>query len=153
MNPAWHSVSTDLFQLGLAYLLAFPIGWNREREHRSAGLRTFPIVAVAACGFVMLGVSIPGATPDSYSRILQGLITGIGFIGGGAILRDKGMVTGTATAASIWNIGIVGAAVGFGIYHIAIVLSLINLLTLKVLAPLKHQLDAAPTEDPASERH
>jgi len=73
------------------------------------------------------------------------LITGIGFIGGGATLHDKGMVTGTATAASIWSIGIVGAAVAIGRYDIAVVLTLINLLTLKALAPLKRQLDEPDT--------
>jgi putative Mg2+ transporter-C (MgtC) family protein len=146
----WPSVLSDVLRLGIAYLLALPIGWNREQEHRSAGLRTFPIVAVAACGFTMLGTSMPGATYDSYSRILQGLITGIGFIGGGAILHDKGMVTGTATAASIWSIGIVGAAVAFGRYDIALVLTLINLLTLKALAPLKRRLDEPPLDGPAA---
>jgi putative Mg2+ transporter-C (MgtC) family protein len=138
---AWPSVLSDMLHLSIAYLLALPIGWNREREHRSAGLRTFPIVAVAACGFTMLGTSISGATPDGYSRLLQGLITGIGFIGGGAILHDKGVVSGTATAASIWSIGIVGAAVAFGRYDIAVMLSVINFLTLKALGPLKRQLD------------
>src|SRR5579862_189637 len=81
----WYSVGIDLLRLGVAYALAFPLGWNREREDRSVGLRTFPIVAVAACGFTILGSSVTG-TPDSASRVLQGLITGIGFIGGGAIL-------------------------------------------------------------------
>ena len=142
MMGRMNRVASDLLNLGIAYGLALPIGWNREREERSAGLRTFPIVAVAACGFTMLGTVIPGATPDSYSRVLQGLIMGIGFIGGGAILRDKSSVIGTATAASIWNIGIVGAAVGFGVYHIALVLAVVNLVTLKLLTPLKHQLDA-----------
>jgi putative Mg2+ transporter-C (MgtC) family protein len=138
-NVAW-----DVLRLVMAYVLAFPIGWDREREDRSAGLRTFPIVAVAACAFTILGTSIPGATAETYSRVLQGLITGIGFIGGGAILHAKGMVKGTATAASIWSIGIVGAAVGFGEYHIAVALTVINLLTLRVLAPLKRQLDEQP---------
>jgi len=137
----WYSVGIDLLRLGVAYALAFPLGWNREREDRSVGLRTFPIVAVAACGFTILGSSVTG-TPDSASRVLQGLITGIGFIGGGAILRDKGSVTGTATAASIWTIGIVGAAVGFGLYHIAAALAFANLVTFKVLTPLKHRLDS-----------
>jgi putative Mg2+ transporter-C (MgtC) family protein len=84
----------------------------------------------------MLGASLPGADSDSSSRLLQGLITGIGFIGGGAILRDRGSVIGTATAASVWCIGIVGAAVGFGLLHIAIVLAVINWLTLRLLTPL-----------------
>jgi putative Mg2+ transporter-C (MgtC) family protein len=126
----------------IAYLLALPIGWNREREDRSAGLRTFPIVAVAACGFAILGTSTPGAASDAYSRILQGLITGIGFIGGGVILHERGTATGMATAASILSIGIVGAAVGFEQYHIGVALTLLDLLTFKLLTPLKRKLDA-----------
>jgi putative Mg2+ transporter-C (MgtC) family protein len=144
----WPAVLSDVLHLGIAYLLALPIGWIWEREHRSVGLRTFPIVAVAACGFTMLGASMPGVTSDGYSRILQGLITGIGFIGGGAILHDKGMVSGTATAASIWSIGIVGAAVAFGRYDIGVVLTLINLLTLKALTPLKRHLDETDATTP-----
>lgn len=144
----WDTVLSDVAQLGGAYLLALPIGWDREKGERTAGLRTFPIVAVAACGFMMLA-ELPDATADSRSRMLQGLIAGIGFIGGGAILRDRGSaaVTGTATAASIWNIGIVGAAVGMGFYPVAIILSLINLLTLKVLTPLKHHIEREPEEN------
>ncbi len=143
----WPTVCSDVMHLGIAYVLVLPIGWNREREDHSAGLRTFPIVAMAACGFVMLGSAMPGATPDSYSRILQGLITGIGFIGGGAILREKASVTGTATAASIWSASIVGAAVGFGLYHIAIVLAVFTWLTFKLLTPLKGVVDAEAAKE------
>lgn len=139
-------VWSDVWHLGLAYVLALPIGWNREKEAHSAGLRTFPIVSAAACGFAMLGAGLPGISPDSHSRMLQGLITGIGFIGGGAILRDKDGVTGTATAASVWSIGIVGAAVGLGAIHIAVILTAINFLTFEVLTPLKHRLDARQSE-------
>ena len=71
--------------------------------------------------------------------MLQGLITGIGFIGGGAILRDGRTVMGTATAASLWNTGVIGAAVGFALYDIGIVLSLLNLATLRLLAPFKNK--------------
>ncbi|MCX6611524.1 MAG: MgtC/SapB family protein [Acidobacteria bacterium] len=146
-------VWSDIWHLGLAYLLALPIGWNREKEGHSAGLRTFPIVSAAACGFAMLGAGLPGISPDSHSRMLQGLITGIGFIGGGAILRDKDGVTGTATAASVWNIGIVGAAVGLGALHIAVILTAINFLTFEFLTPLKRRLDsrqAGPDKIPPS---
>lgn len=136
----WNTFLPDALKLMLAYALAFPIGWDREKEERTAGVRTFPIVGVASCGLVLVGMSIPGATPDAYSRIVQGLITGIGFVGGGAILRERGSVHGTATAASIWSIGIVGAAVGFGMYHIAIVLTVVMLLTLRFLQPLRKGL-------------
>src|SRR6185295_2134927 len=133
LESIWH----DLLNIGVAYVIALPIGWDREREEHTAGIRTFPIVAVARCGLAMVGTSLSGASPESSSRILQGLVTGIGFVGGGAILRDKESVHGTATAASIWSIGIAGAATGFGQYHIAIVLALINFLTLRLLKPLK----------------
>lgn len=141
MDAYWlDTILPDAMKLALAYALAFPIGWDREKEERTAGVRTFPIVAVASCGLALVGKSIPGATPEAYSRILQGLITGIGFIGGGAILRERGSVHGTATAASIWGIGIAGAAVGFDMYHIAIILALVTLLTLRFLQPLKKEL-------------
>lgn len=138
-------VLSDLFRIGVAYVLSFPIGWNREHEGHSAGVRTFPIVAVASCGLALIGGRIEGATPETHSRILQGLVTGIGFVGGGAILKDRGGVSGTATAASVWNIGIVGAAVGLGLFHIAGLLAFINFVTLKFLLPLKIN-SATPTE-------
>jgi putative Mg2+ transporter-C (MgtC) family protein len=69
-----------------AYALALPIGWDRERAGRSAGLRTFPLVAVASCGFVQATERLLATSPEATARIVEGLITGIGFIGGGAIL-------------------------------------------------------------------
>lgn len=94
--------------LAIAYLLALPIGWNREREERSAGLRTFPLVAVATCGFIQAAEAITSSSPEAMARIVEGLITGMGFIGGGAILRLKDSVKGTATAASLWVTGAIG---------------------------------------------
>jgi len=86
---------------------------------------------------------ILGPHPDSgdQSRLLQGLITGIGFVGGGAILKEGATVKGTATAASIWNAGVIGASVAVGRYEVAIVLALLNLFTLRALLPLKNWLD------------
>lgn len=127
---------SHLVALALAYGLALPIGWNREKEERSAGVRTFPLVAMAACGFVLIAASLPGATPDVQSRILAGLMTGIGFVGGGAILKQGDRATGTATAASLWATGAIGAAVGYGELDIAVILSLVIFLTLTLLAPL-----------------
>ena len=139
MSPTIEQIGQDLIRMSIAYALAIPIGWNREREARSAGLRTFPIVAIASCGLAMLGASFANPTADAYSRILQGLVTGIGFVGGGAIMRAKHSVSGTATAASVWNVGILGAAVGFGYWHIAVVLSVVNFLTLQYLTPFKRE--------------
>jgi putative Mg2+ transporter-C (MgtC) family protein len=130
--------------LAIAYVLALPVGWNREKEERSAGLRTFPLVAVAACGFIQAAEGLTAGHPEAMARIVEGIITGMGFIGGGAILRLKDSVKGTATAASLWSTGAMGTAVGLGSYDVALVLSLITLLTLWVLSPLKTELVQEP---------
>lgn len=147
-SPTLTSIVKDIVQLGVAYVLALPIGWNREQEAHTAGIRTFPIIAVATCGLTMVSANMPGSTPDINSRVLQGLVTGIGFVGGGAIIRSESGVVGVATAASVWSMGIVGAAVGFELYHIAVVVTVINLLTLKLLAPLRRLADPSPPKSP-----
>ena len=123
--------------LALAYVLALPIGWNREKQERSAGLRTFPLVAIASCGFVQAAESLTVGEPEAMARIVEGIITGMGFIGGGAILRMKESVKGTATAASLWATGAMGTAVGLGSYDVAIVLALATMVTLWLLSPFK----------------
>lgn len=126
-----------LAALVIAYVLAFPIGWNRESEERSAGLRTFPLVAVATCGFIQAAESMTSTSPEAMARIIEGLITGMGFIGGGAILRREDSVRGTATAASLWITGAIGVAVGLGAYDVALLLSVATFGTLRLLPTLK----------------
>ena len=133
------NILPHLVALGIAYVLAFPIGWDREREERSAGLRTFPLVAVATCGFVQGAESITQGNPEATARVIEGLITGMGFIGGGAILRLKDSVKGTATAASLWVTGAIGTAVGLGVYDVAVMLAIVTVITLKALTPLKRE--------------
>lgn len=130
----------NLAELTIAFLLALPIGWDRERETRSLGLRTFPLVSLASCGYMLVAQSLIGDNPEALSRVLYGLMTGIGFIGGGAILKESGSVQGTATAASIWNTGAVGAAVAFHRYEVAVALAVVNFLTLRLFPPLKNKL-------------
>ena len=131
----------DAVKLVLAYALAMPIGWDREKQAHSVGVRTFPLVAMASCGYLLMS-SPPGHhSVDAQSRVLQGLLAGIGFIGGGAILKAEGNVHGTATAASIFNTGVVGAAVATDRFLLAAVLAMLNLFTLRVLWPLKQKLD------------
>lgn len=138
--------------LSVAYLLAIPIGWNREREERSAGLRTFPLVAVATCGFVQAAEGLIATSPEAMARIIEGLITGMGFIGGGAILRQSDSVKGTATAASLWVTGAIGTAVGLGSYDTAVMLSIFAVCTLWLMEPLKRLGHIAPDEPhPTSE--
>lgn len=146
LDIQWSEVWSNLIQLGIAYVLALPVAYDREASSRGAGLRTFPLVAVAACGYTLIGISVLDTT-DAEARVLQGLITGIGFIGGGAILKNKGSVSGTATAASIWNTGLIGMAVAFHRYEIAIVMSAINFLTLRYVYQLKGKVEKDHRED------
>jgi putative Mg2+ transporter-C (MgtC) family protein len=132
-------IGPHLIALAVAYILALPIGWNREKEERSAGLRTFPLVALATCGIVQATEHILEGHPEGTARIIEGLMTGMGFIGGGAILKTENSVRGTATAASLWATGATGAAVGLGSYDVAVVISLFTFLTLWLLAPFKQE--------------
>ena len=150
MEPIEHLLETlrvvpHVAALAFAYLLALPIGWDRERNERSAGLRTFPLVAVASCGFVQAAESVTGNSPEAQARIVEGLITGIGFIGGGAIIKQAGTVQGTATAAGLWATGAVGAAVGLASYDVAVVITLFTIFTFRVLSPAKQQ--QMPSDD------
>ena len=120
-----------------AYLLALPIGWNRERAERTAGLRTFPLVALASCGFVEAAESMASESPEAMARVIEGTIVGMGFIGGGAILRHKESVKGTATAASLWVTGAIGVSVALGSVDIAAILAAVTFATLWFLSPLK----------------
>ena len=141
----WQDAWQDFQQIGLTYVLTAFIGWDREKEAHSAGLRTFPIVGIASCGYLL----VLGTQPDiaAQSRVLQGLITGIGFVGGGAILKEGATVKGTATAASIWNAGVIGASVAMGHIQIAIMLAALNLFTLRALLPVKNWIDRRSNPD------
>lgn len=133
MSIDWQQMLSHLVLLSIAFILALPIGLDRERSRRAFGLRTFPIVAVVSCGFMLIGMQVIDST-DGEARVLQGIITGIGFIGGGAILTSKGSVKGTSSAASIWNTGAIGVAVAFSRLEIAIVLSVMNVAMLRLLS-------------------
>ena len=142
----WQEVWFNFWHLAVAYLLALPVAFNREQSTRSAGLRTFPLVAIAACGYVLVAFSIL-TTTDAEARVIQGVVTGIGFIGGGAILKSGGSVSGTATAASIWTTGLIGISVAADRFEIAILLSLIMLGTLSVGKEVKSKLPTKKDEE------
>lgn len=84
----WTLLGAYLAKIGVALLLTLPVAWERERSTRIMGLRTFPLVAVASCGYVLIAVAVVGSSADGQARIIQGLMSGIGFIGGGAILKE-----------------------------------------------------------------
>lgn len=138
---SWHRILSYFLKLVVAFLLALPIAIDREKSTRIMGLRTFPLVAVASCGYLLIALAFVGTDANAKARVLQGLITGIGFVGGGAILKNEGAVKGTATAASIWATGAVGASVAFGYADIALVVSAATFIVLRLFTPLKQVID------------
>src|ERR1700733_9726167 len=133
----WQFLWICFEKIAIAWLMVLPTGWWAEKQGHSVGIRTFPLVAMASCGFLMILDNVAG----DGSRVLQGLVTGIGFVGGGAIVRDGINVRGTATAASIWAAGAIGAAIALGHAEIAVVLSVMDVFTMGALVPLKRRID------------
>ena len=134
-----------LLAIVLSFALALPLGWERKRHsHADVGLRVFPLVAVGACVYVFIGQQVfSGEYRDEQADMLQGLMTGIGFVGAGAIIKHSGAVSGLATAAAIWTTGAIGAAVAYGFYALAIMLALVNLFILALTRKLKRRAEAA----------
>lgn len=142
-----------LGKLLAALLLSLPMAWNREKAQRAAGIRTFCLVSVTTCGFLLTGLGFLHDQAGN-ARLMQGLIGGLGFLGGGAILKSNGSVHGMATAASIWSAGAIGMAVAYGQWEVAVVLSVINALTLRYGTEVKEvvghnggEKDYRPSQD------
>jgi putative Mg2+ transporter-C (MgtC) family protein len=89
----WRRGVTDFLTITFAYLLALPIGWHRLRAERGIGLRTYPLVAIASCTFLLVGEAMSGNTKAD-PRLIQGLMTGIGFLGAGAIMKTEKRILG-----------------------------------------------------------
>jgi len=119
-----------LFKLILAAMLGGLIGYDREKTGHPSGLRTLVIVAVASTFLITSMKEV--LSSDSLSRVIQGMITGIGFLGAGTILIHGKDVRGLATAASIWGMAAIGIVIGMGIYFEAVIATLLFLLVLKL---------------------
>lgn len=117
-----------------AALLGGAIGWERGRTGKDAGLRTHMLVSLGSALFVMAAVDL-GAAPGDVSRVIQGVASGIGFLGAGAILKlsDKREIRGLTTAAGIWMTAATGLAAGLGRYGLAVLGGLMALLILAVV--------------------
>lgn len=134
-------LNADFVKLTAVCLLTFPIAYNRERSTKIMGLRTFPLVALATCSYVLVSNTFINPNDgDSQARIVQGIVAGIGFIGGGAILKKEDSVSGTASAASIWATGAIGIAVAYARYDIALFLAIADYMILRWLTPLKKKI-------------
>jgi putative Mg2+ transporter-C (MgtC) family protein len=116
------SVSEVIVRLFVALLAGGLIGWDRERLDKPAGLRTHMLVGLGSCTFTLLGFEVSGhlaaRNNDEFdpTRVLQGVVGGIGFLGAGTIIQSRGQVSGVTTAASVWVSGALGAAAGVGAY-------------------------------------
>ncbi len=123
-------LNNDLVFIGrilLAGFLGFLVGWEREATGSPAGDRTHALVAIAAAAFISITAS---SFPGESGRVMQGIVTGVGFLGAGMILREAGRVHGLTTAAGIWAVAAVGVVVGAGEYLMGIALALLIILVL-----------------------
>jgi len=136
----------DLGRALAALLLALPIGWQREKVERSAGIRTYPLVAVTCCIFLLVAksaISDLDPSPDSYARLIAGVMTGLGFLGGGAILKRDDAVKGTATAITLWGTGSLGVACAFDRFDLAILISALMFISLVFFKPFKDSINGS----------
>ena len=137
-----------LAAIGGAYVLALPVGWDREQADRSLGLRTFPLVAVAACAFVLVAQLHLGDHPEAVAKAIEGVVSGVGFLGAAAVVKRGITVHGTATAAAIWVTAAIGVAAAFGDWIVGGGLSGLAFATLRWLSPFKEAaVDGAPPTD------
>ena len=129
-----------IFRLTLALLVGCLLGMNRQQGGRPAGMRTFMLVSLGAAMFVMIPLQAEGNTPDAatnaLSRTIQGVASGVGFIGAGMILQQsrqevgKLEVKGLTTAATIWVAAGLGAAIGCGLWQMSLIGAILTLVTL-----------------------
>lgn len=145
------SIGTIALRLGAAIILGALVGLERERKRRPAGFRTMILISIGSAGFMVLGIEglrgFPNNTGQAeISRVVQGLIGGIGFLGAGAVIQNKKAVRGLTTAAAVWVTAAIGAACGMGLYAIAVALSLAALFTLVVLEIFEERFFPEPEE-------
>lgn len=122
-----------IIRLVVSLLLGGIIGYERERDAQPAGLRTHMILTLGACLAMILSVNVSALRNTDPTRIAAQVISGIGFLGAGAILRYGFNIKGLTTATSLWSMAVVGLAVGYGYYLVGIVTAGLMLLTLTVI--------------------
>ena len=127
-------------RLFVAAVLGALVGIERERRSHPAGMRTHLLVAVGSAAFTVLSIeafAAPGADPG---RIAAQIVTGIGFLGAGAILKDRGSIKGLTTAASLWVVAAIGMAAGAGAYGVAVATTVIVIVSLWPLHEIERRL-------------
>ena len=127
------TLSEAILRLVAATLMGALLGINREQRGKPAGLKTITLVSVGAASFMLVSIELYLSIPDTASgtsridltRVVQGVVGGIGFLGAGSIIRSRGSVVGTTTAATIWTVGAVGLACGLGQFRLALLITLV----------------------------
>lgn len=144
----WQLEGLLLIRTLVAAMLGALVGWERERRGTEAGIRTHIIVCVGACTFALVSNHIPGAEP---ARIASQIVVGIGFLGAGVIINQRGAVSGLTTAAAIWATAAVGVAIAFGMYLLAIATAVIifGTLALKRLPQWRRVTARAAADSPS----
>ncbi|NUP06831.1 MAG: MgtC/SapB family protein [Polyangiaceae bacterium] len=136
MQQTLVEIAESAVKLGAAVLVGSLIGLNRGMHHKATGLRTLGLVSLATCLVTMASVGFAKTITDMnpVSRVVQGALTGIGFIGAGAIVRDRetGSTSGLTTAASVWMTAALGIVCGLGAWLMVLIASIFALLLLVV---------------------
>jgi putative Mg2+ transporter-C (MgtC) family protein len=150
--PDWSEFTRYAIRLVAAMFLGAIIGYERERAGKAAGLRTHMLVAMGSALFVIGGIAADMSL-DGLSRVIQGIATGIGFIGGGAILKrsDEREIEGLTTAAGIYMTAATGVAVGLGRLGLALLSVLLTWVVLGLLGCVSARINKenAPVPDAA----
>jgi putative Mg2+ transporter-C (MgtC) family protein len=129
--PDINHIGHVLIRIVAAIVLGAAVGWERERARKPAGLRTHILVCLGTTVFV-ISCAATGMDSDGLSRVIQGIVTGLGFIGAGSILKlsEERDVRGLTTAAGIWMTAAIGVAVGLGALGIALLATLATVILL-----------------------
>ena len=134
-----------VFRLALSLLLGCVVGLERKRKGQIAGLRTFALISMGATLAMILSIYIPqeymGLKNGDPGRVAAQVITGVGFLGAGAIIQMKGSVRGLTTAAGIWMVATIGMAVGIGMYFVSIGATMLIIFILVTLERYEHRLN------------
>lgn len=125
----WQLESLMVLRTLLAALLGGLIGWERESHGQDAGIRTYAAVSLGSCVFGLVSIH---ATNQVDTRIAAQVVSGIGFLGAGLIMREQGKTTGLTTAATLWTTAAVGLAMAFGMYIVSVLTAIITFSTLAV---------------------
>ena len=130
----------DIIYIILAVVFGIAIGLEREIRGKAAGLRTNVLICLGAAVFTIISKEMSAGQSDSITRIAAGVVTGIGFLGAGAIIRDRGGVHGLTTAATIWIVASIGMACGAGLRSLAVISTFIVIVVLIGLGELEKPL-------------